>query len=202
MVEEHGFTRALETGLAFGASAIALLTASTSPSLTSIDPYQAVDYNNEGLRRIQESGTAPRHTHLNQSSDLALASLVQAGSNYDFIFIDGDHKFSGAFVDFHFASQLLQPGGVVVFHDLWMRSLILIRAYIKHNRPDFEEIALDSPNMAGFKRIDVDRRDGMVFREFYTYKGWLKYHINRLAWENQTVLGKVILRTKRLLKTR
>ncbi len=105
-------------------------------------------------------------------------------------------------MDFHFASQLLQSGGTVVFHDLWMRSLILVREYIRQNRPDFQEIHLDSPNMVAFKRIDVDRRDGMVFREFYTYKGWLKYHINRLAWENRTWLGKAILRVKRFRRAR
>lgn len=131
---------------------------------------------------------------------MALAQLHQEGKRFDFIFIDGDHKFSGAFVDFHFAAQMLEEGGIVVFHDLWMRALILLRAYIRKNRPDLKEIPMQSSNMAAFQKVGPDTRDGMVFSEFYTRKGYLKYHINRLAWENKSPLGKAINAAKRAVK--
>lgn len=177
-----------------------MLQVAHSPHLTSCDPFQKSHYNNLALDRISEAGLSHRHTHLSEFSDRALPTLLKENRSFDFIFIDGDHKFSGAFIDFHYAAQLLKPGGILVFHDMWMRSLLLIAAYIQNNRTDFRRIKLQSGNLSAFQKVGEDLRDGMAFKEFYTPKGVLKYHINRLAWENKTVIGKTILTLKNLLK--
>ena len=83
-----------------------------------------------------------------------------------------------------------------------MRGIILLKEYIKCNRPDFVEIPFNSPNIFGFKKVSIDTRDGMYFREFYTNKGFIKYHINRLSWENKTNLGKLIRHLKSIMKKR
>ena len=191
---------ALEIGLAYGASSMALLEASSNLKLISCDPFQKDDYNDSGLKKIQAANLQERHTHLNSFSDRALPKLLEEKASFDLIFIDGDHKFSGAFVDFHYSAQMTKVGGIVVFHDLWMRALILIRSYIKKNRKDFGEIKVGSSNMGAFQRVDKDSRDGMAFNEFYNRQGYLKYHINRLSWERKTVLGKSIFKLKTIIK--
>jgi hypothetical protein len=190
----------LEIGLAYGASTIALLEARSDLKLVSCDPFQEDDYNDSGLKKIKAANLQDRHTHLNAFSDRALPKLLEEKASFDLVFIDGDHKFSGAFVDFHYAAQMTKVGGIVVFHDLWMRALILIRSYIRKNRKDFLEIKVGSSNMCAFQKVDNDRRDGMAFNEFYNYQGYLKYHINRLSWERKTVLGRSIFKLKTIFK--
>jgi predicted O-methyltransferase YrrM len=200
LVEKYNVKYALEIGLAYGASSMALLEASSNLKLISCDPFQKDDYNDSGLKKIQAANLQERHTHLNSFSDRALPKLLEEKASFDLIFIDGDHKFSGAFVDFHYAAQMTKVGGIVVFHDLWMRALILIRSYIKKNRKDFVEIKVGSSNMCAFQRVNKDSRDGMAFNEFYNRQGYLKYHINRLSWERKTVLGKSIFKLKTIIK--
>lgn len=200
LIEQNGYTDCLETGLAFGQSACYMLSASTQPSLVSCDPFQIEDYNGIGLKNIKANGFSDRHTHIDKRSELALPQLIEEGRQFDFIFIDGDHKFDGAFVDFFFASKLLKKGGIIIFHDMWMRALVLTANYIKKNRSDFEVVKLKSGNMSGFRKIGNDNRDGMVFSEFYTTKNFFRFHINRLAWENKTIAGKLINRVKGLMK--
>lgn len=36
----------------------------------------------------------------------------------DFLFIDGDHSFDGAMIDFELYRTLVKPGGVIGFHDI------------------------------------------------------------------------------------
>ena len=91
---------------------------------------------------------------------------------------------------------------MIVFDDLWMRALRLVREYVNKNRPDFKEVEFSSDNIFGFKKVSDDYRDGMYFREFYTRKGFLKYHINRLAWENDTLTGKLLKKLKSTIKNR
>jgi len=200
LVEKYNIKEALEIGLAYGASSIALLEASSTLTLISCDPFQKDDYNNSGLKKIKAANFHNRHTHLNAFSDRALPKLLEEKVSFDLIFIDGDHKFSGAFVDFHYAAQMTKVGGIVVFHDLWMRALILIRSYIKKNRKDFIEIKVGSSNMCAFQRIDKDSRDGMAFKEFYNLQGYLKYHVNRLSWERKTIIGRSIFKLKTIIK--
>ncbi|MDA8566541.1 class I SAM-dependent methyltransferase [Schleiferiaceae bacterium] len=200
LVLKYHVNTALEIGLAYGASAMTMLGAQSELKLTSCDPFQQEDYQNSGLSKIADAGFQSRHTHIKALSDQALPKLLAQGKTYDLIFIDGDHKFSGAFVDFHFATQMIENNGIVVFHDMWMRALILIRSYIKNNRPDLIEIPINCANMCAFQRIGKDERDGMVFKEFYTRKGYVKYHINRMAWERKNLFGKAVFRIKMILK--
>ncbi|MAZ97459.1 MAG: hypothetical protein CMP53_08060 [Flavobacteriales bacterium] len=202
LVQKYNVNNALEVGLAYGASAMTMLGANSQLTLTSCDPFQQADYQNSGLDKIAGAGFQSRHTHIKELSDRALPKLLVEGKTYDLVFIDGDHKFSGAFVDFHFAAQMIENNGIVVFHDMWMRALILIRSYINNNRPDLIEIPLNCANMCAFQRIGQDKRDGMVFNEFFTRKGYIKYHINRMAWERKTVFGKTVFKIKMILKRR
>ncbi|MDG1186270.1 MAG: class I SAM-dependent methyltransferase [Schleiferiaceae bacterium] len=199
---QNSYLKCLEVGLAYGMSANYILSSSEKVTLVSIDPFQENDYNNLGLQNISNNGFSHRHEHISELSITAFPELIKSGDKYDFIFIDGDHKFEGAFIDFIFSTYLINNGGMIVFDDLWMRALRLVREYVNKNRPDFKEVEFSSDNIFGFKKVSDDYRDGMYFREFYTRKGFLKYHINRLAWENDTLTGKLLKKLKSTIKNR
>lgn len=179
-------------------SANYILSSNDSITLTSIDPFQEQDYANNGLENLKKNGFHKRHQHINELSELALPELLRKEERFDFIFIDGDHKFEGALIDFYYASKLIEKGGIIILDDLWMRGLRLVKSYIEANREDFEVVNLTSKNLFGFRKTGNDRRDGMHFKEFYSAKGFLKYHVNRLAWENKTPLGRAINKLKSL----
>jgi predicted O-methyltransferase YrrM len=40
------------------------------------------------------------------------------GSQLDFLFIDGDHRYEGVKADFQMYSALVRPGGLIAFHDI------------------------------------------------------------------------------------
>ena len=202
IVEKNNLNKCLEVGLAYGMSANYILSASSTVRLTSLDPFQKSDYNNLGLANIQQNGYSDRHIHIDKLSSIALPEMLSAGEKFDFVFIDGDHKFEAALIDFIYAAELVEIGGIIVVDDLWMRALQLVKEYVKRNRPDFQELKLNSVNLFAFKKISEDQRDGMFFREFYTRKGFLKYHLNRLAWEDKTVFGKLIKQVKNIVRGR
>ena len=198
IIRQFGFKKGLEVGLAYGMSANYILSSTDSITLTSIDPFQETDYDNMGLENLRSNGLLKRHKYINEFSEFALPELIRKGESYDFIFIDGDHKFEGALIDFFYASRLIENGGLIVFDDLWMRSLILVKRYIETNRNDFEIVNLNSSNLFAFKKRGNDTRDGMHFKEFYSTRGFFKFHINRLAWENKTLLGRLVNHLKSL----
>jgi predicted O-methyltransferase YrrM len=40
------------------------------------------------------------------------------GGPIDFLFIDGDHSYTGVKLDFKMYSELVRPGGIIAFHDI------------------------------------------------------------------------------------
>lgn len=43
---------------------------------------------------------------------------ILKGRNIDFLFIDGNHTYSGVKMDFEIYSKLVRPGGIIAFHDI------------------------------------------------------------------------------------
>lgn len=59
---------------------------------------------------------------LGDSQDSNTAALVRRafddGPPIDLLFIDGDHSYDGAYLDWRVYRRLVRPGGVVAFHDI------------------------------------------------------------------------------------
>ena len=106
-----------------------------------------------------------------------LPELLRNNAKFDFIFIDGDHKFDGEFVDFYFADLLLEKQGYILLHDTWMRSTQLVMQFIKTNRTDYKAIPTGLRNLALYQKIGNDERNGMFFKEFYTFKSFLSHYL-------------------------
>jgi predicted O-methyltransferase YrrM len=66
----------------------------------------------------------PRQTlHLlrgdsHQEVSLERVRSLLCGARLDFLFIDGDHSYSGVKRDFELYSPLVRPGGLIAFHDI------------------------------------------------------------------------------------
>lgn len=114
----------LEVGMAWGMSTLHILAAlieagSARPGChVVIDPFQSAHFHNAALRTVRETGVAELIEFHEEGSELVLPRLLEEGRRFDFVFIDGDHRFDGVFTDFFFVHRLLKPGGIVIFDDL------------------------------------------------------------------------------------
>jgi predicted O-methyltransferase YrrM len=127
--------RTIEVGLALGMSALFLCQAvlPRGGRHVAIDPFQAESWNGAGLRTLREAGVEEHVDVIEQESQLALPRLVAEGREFDFAFVDGDHRFEGVFLDLYFMTRLVMPGGLVVVDDMWMPAVRTAVAYVEKN---------------------------------------------------------------------
>jgi predicted O-methyltransferase YrrM len=131
----EGAERSIEVGLALGMSALFLSQAVVPRGgrHVAVDPFQAESWNGAGLRTLREAGVEEHVEVLEEESQLALSRLVAEGREFDFAFVDGDHRFEGVFLDLYFMTRLVRPGGLVVVDDMWMPAVRTAVAYVEKN---------------------------------------------------------------------
>jgi predicted O-methyltransferase YrrM len=127
--------RTIEVGLALGMSALFLCQAvlPRGGRHVAIDPFQAKSWNGAGLRTLREAGVEELVEVIEEESQLALPRLVGEGREFDFAFVDGDHRFEGVFLDLYFMTRLVKPRGLVVVDDMWMPAVRMAVAYVERN---------------------------------------------------------------------
>lgn len=199
-VMEHDLQRTLETGLGFGRSAIHIMAAHGNRHIA-IDPFQE-DYGYQALHNVEAGGFKEQFDFYEDYSHHVLPWLAREEEKFDFIFIDGDHKFDGILVDFYYADLLLPSGGYIAFHDSWMRSTQLVASFIRSNKNNYKEIKTPYPNFIFFQKTsESDGRDGMHFRGFYTYRSILRHKL--ISWmvsPGESVAKRLAIRLKNMLK--
>jgi predicted O-methyltransferase YrrM len=114
----------LETGLAFGASALAICRAKQDIKTGDrmhygIDPNQIDFYNEAALVSLEKENLKDQFKLLNGPSHLMIPELIRDQVKLDFAFIDGWHTFDYTLIDFFLIDKILRPGGVVAFHDMY-----------------------------------------------------------------------------------
>ncbi len=129
--------RTLEVGLGWGYSAACIQAGGTGKhTIVSMDPDEArqrLGMTNAMLYGVPRIFLGP--------SDIALATLLEEGREaFDFILIDGGHKFDTAFVDFHYALQLCAVGGTIMLDDCWMPSIRTLCSWIATNYANVEVV--------------------------------------------------------------
>jgi predicted O-methyltransferase YrrM len=131
----EGASRTIEVGLALGMSALFFAQAvlQTGGRHTAIDPFQRESWKGAGLRTLREAGVEDLVEVIEEESQLALPRLVAEAREFDFAFVDGDHRFEGVFLDLYFMTRLVKPGGLVVVDDMWMPAVRTAVAYIERN---------------------------------------------------------------------
>ncbi len=198
-LRERGISSTLEIGFAYAKSASHIIAATQSMHIV-IDPFQE-NYQNLGLANIKSLGFEKYLTFHNDYSHSILPQLVKETRQFEFIFIDGDHKFDGEFIDFYYADLLLKEGGYILMHDTWMRSTQLVASFIKTNRKDYKYIKTSLRNFALFQKDGVNARNGMHFKEFYIFKSLFAYNI--ITWMttgNTSLLKRLAFKVKEKLK--
>jgi predicted O-methyltransferase YrrM len=178
LVLERKCAETLETGFAYGFSAAHMLGASTGRHVA-CDPFQE-NFQNAGLSNLQQLGLEDRLEFHRAPSHAVLPALLAEGRSFDLALIDGDHRYDGILVDFYYAALLLRIGGVVVFHDTWMRSTVLVASFIRKNRKDFRKVPCPHRTMVVFEKVGEDTRKWNHFREFYSLRSWSGWMIRKL----------------------
>lgn len=153
----------IETGLAYGRSAFAIMSATDSKTHTAVDRFQNVVYNGLGLKNLKNNGIdMSRLVFEEEYSEIALPEKIKTESEkYGFAFIDADHSFEAAFVDFFYLSKLVRIGGVIGIHDTWLKAIQQLRSFINKNQDHFEEVLAmgetTNPSMFFFKKVKKER---------------------------------------------
>jgi predicted O-methyltransferase YrrM len=129
-------TSSLEVGMAWGLSTLHILEALLANGATGrahvvIDPMQSSIFHNAARRTLRESGVDEMVEFHEAPSDLVLPRLISDRRQFDFAFVDGDHRFEGAFLDAVFVDRLLKPGGVVAFDDTWAHPVYLACKFLE-----------------------------------------------------------------------
>jgi predicted O-methyltransferase YrrM len=160
LVREGGFTRTLETGMAFGLSTLVIASVHAergSGRHIAIDPFQSTDWGGVGILNLRRAGLEHLVRVIEEPSDDALPRLRSEGVRLDFALIDGLHLFDATLVDFFHIDRMLDVGGVVVFHDTWMPAVAQAVRFVRRNRAYAPVEAGDSAMEALRKTADDDR---------------------------------------------
>jgi predicted O-methyltransferase YrrM len=141
MCQEVQAMTTLETGLAFGASALVFLhhhtTYAKGGKHFAVDPNQLTSYRGAALRIINDAGYASCFQLLNGPSHLEIPKIIESKTTLDCAFIDGWHTFDYTLVDFFLIDKLLRPDGLVAFHDMYGPAKQKVLRFILSHR-DYE----------------------------------------------------------------
>jgi predicted O-methyltransferase YrrM len=103
LMRAHSINRSLEVGLAYGYSTVWILDALQSRSNVchiAIDPWEDHTFHGIGLDQVKRLGFGVRFEWIKNFSIHALCDLIRKEENFDFIYIDGNHRFDDVIVDF------------------------------------------------------------------------------------------------------
>jgi predicted O-methyltransferase YrrM len=140
VLAQSGATSAVEVGMAFGISSLAIaeaLSRNGPARLVVIDPNQSTDWKGAGMHLLRCAGFADFVELIEEPSQLALARLAARGERFDAAFIDGWHTFDHTLVDFFFCDLMLEPGGIVMLDDVGYAAIDRVVRFILSNR-DYE----------------------------------------------------------------
>lgn len=158
----NNFKDSLEIGLAYGASALAILSTLNEISdgdfhHSAIDPFQLKTWKGSSLRVIEEEGYSEHFQFYEDYSAFVLPELDKDGSRFDFIYVDGSHIFEDVFVDLYFSARLLKPKGIILFDDCTDKHVHKVMRFVRTNYNSiFKEIPYqdyESPNKSIKKKI-------------------------------------------------
>ena len=161
-----GARQTVETGFAFGASGLSLVRGMLSqpgiengpePIHVAFDPYEARLWDNAGLNMFKEAGASKYLRFHQRGSEYGLADLAESGmASFDLGFVDGNHRFDGAFMDLNYMARVVKPGGIILVDDGWLPAVQSVVNFFITNKildaaPDIRQLAPIRPNTAALR---------------------------------------------------
>lgn len=162
--------KTLEIGLAYGFSTVYFLAAIRENGAghhTAVDPFQNGRWHGIGGRQPQNLGMSDSFCLIEEKSVAALVHFANRAEKFEMIFIDGNHRFDDALVDFTLSAELCPMGGYIILDDMWMPSIRRAVSFIRSNRKDFEELKTPTRNVAAFRRVGEDTRAWNHYANFF-----------------------------------
>jgi predicted O-methyltransferase YrrM len=173
IMRAYNVQRSLEVGFACGFSTIWILDALLDQRAgfhQAIDPSEKNRWRGVGLKQVERLKDANhKFRWLDTYSIHALSKLIEENEEFEFVFVDGNHRFDDVLVDFYLADQVVKTGGLVAFDDMWMPSIRTVVSFVTNNR-DYELLKQPVRNMAVFKKLAPDSRDWRHFNWFEVHK--------------------------------
>lgn len=129
--------KTLETGMGYGISTLFICQAhrdNGAGNHTAIDPFEGKAFESMGLRNVEQANLKDLLRFYHAPADDVLPRLCAQEERFDFAFIDGNHLFDYALVDFFYIDKLLNVGGHVAFDDLWMAGVRKVASFVLRNR--------------------------------------------------------------------
>ena len=128
----------IEIGLGYGMSALfvfrgLLSNASSHFRHLAIDANQTQRFAAIGLQLVDKAGLSDRLDFYGDWSEFVLPRLLAEGRQFDFAFVDGNHRFDGVFVDLMFLGQLVRGGSVIFLDDYQLPSVKKAVAFCTSN---------------------------------------------------------------------
>jgi predicted O-methyltransferase YrrM len=121
-VMREGAAQTIEIGLGYGLSALhicegLLANGRADARHLVIDTFQSSRFADCGLQSLAAAGVTDLVEHHAEKSHFVLPQLLRAGRQFDFGFIDGNHRFDAVFVDLYYLGLLVKRGGVIALDD-------------------------------------------------------------------------------------
>lgn len=147
LIVENDFRTCLETGVAYGASTVAICSALAAAEARGggvkhygVDPCQFQTYSGAAIAALRECGLDHLFELCEGQSHLMLPKLIERGVTVDFALIDGMHTFDYTLIDLFFSDKLLRPGGIICVHDMNLpakrKALKYLMRYRQYRRLD------------------------------------------------------------------
>lgn len=109
-------------------------------SVQAIDPWQD-GWGRIGVHAIERAGLGDEVIVHEKPAHEVLPVLLAAGQRASLVFIDGCHHLDFVMLEAFYADLMLDEGGMIALHDLWMPSLQHVASYWTANRA-YEPVTL------------------------------------------------------------
>lgn len=154
----------LEIGIASGLSTLSISRGRLAGGPMREKSYHAIDpnqsrYRNIGILAFQRAGIEPLIEYHDDESLLALPRLLERNTRLQFAFVDGKHQLDHVMMELLFIDRMLDVGGVLAIHDMWMPGLQHALSYWLTNRA-YEAVTLKGERIVAEPCVSENRQCG------------------------------------------
>ena len=122
--------------------------------LRAIDPKQTTHWDSIGRMHLQQAGLGDVVSIDERPAHAVLPELLAQGLRVSFAFLDGWHMLDYAMIESFYVDLMLDVGGVIALHDLWMPGLQQFACFWLTNR-EYEAVTIGFKDSGGPHLVPV-----------------------------------------------